>query len=36
MQDSALMADGCGMFLDYWSCVDPDTPEYGYEKWSLE
>ena len=34
--EPSLMADGCGMFLDYWSCADPDTADYGYEKWSLE
>lgn len=30
VQDSSLMADGCGIFFDYWHCVDPDSDNYGY------
>ena len=33
---SQLMADGCGLFVDYSNCADPDTQNYGYESMTLE
>lgn len=34
-EEPALMADGCGMFFEVWSCVDPDAGVMGYEANSL-
>ena len=34
--DSSVMADGCGLFVQYFHCVDPATSNDGYKSYTLE
>ena len=33
---AGLMADGCGLFAEYFYCVDPDESDDGYKAFTLE
>lgn len=34
--DAALMADGCGIFAEYFNCVDPNSLADFYQSYTLE
>lgn len=33
---ASLMSDGCGMFAEYFHCVDPAESDDGYKSYTLE